>query len=201
MPGTTVNQVNIGLTGTTGTGSFVGSTNASITSATLSGSYALGTPGSGNLSNCTNAIWGGSYNSVPVTLLTASGTVTANQLKALHATPAPLIAAQGANTIILLISIWGYYVYGTTPYTAAASQVVRLSYGTTQAIQASFFTNSVLTGSVSAITQEPLISLASIATANFVNVAVNFYNPIATEITTGDSTINWGAQYIVLTTP
>lgn len=196
----TRNQIDNGLTGSTGSGGFVGSTGATINSPTLSGSYALGTPASGNLSNCTNAVWG-TYNSTPITLQTASGTVSAAQMKALHATPYPLIAAQGANTIIVPVMVYGYYVYGGTQYTAAAAQTIRLIYGTTQAILSTFFNNGVLIGTTSVITQTPGVSLAGFAATSFVNVAVNFYNPVATEITVGNSTINWACQYFVLTTP
>ena len=49
----TKNAVGNSLTGATGTGQFVGDTGATLSGVTLSGSTALGTPTSGNLTNCT----------------------------------------------------------------------------------------------------------------------------------------------------
>lgn len=50
---TTNNAVNVGLSGSTGSGKFVGDTSPTISGATLSGSTVLGTPASGTLTNCT----------------------------------------------------------------------------------------------------------------------------------------------------
>lgn len=51
---TTKNAVGNSLTGSTGSGQFVGDTSPAISGATLSGSTALGTPASGTLTNCTS---------------------------------------------------------------------------------------------------------------------------------------------------
>ncbi len=48
----TNNAVNVGLSGSTGTGNFVGATSPTISSPTLT-TPALGTPASGTLTNCT----------------------------------------------------------------------------------------------------------------------------------------------------
>jgi len=190
-----MNQVGVGLAGSTGTGSFVGSTSPTLVTP------ALGTPTSGNLQNCTNFTWG-SYNSSNIVLLSVSGTVSAAQIKALNASPVDIVPAQGANTFIYVNSFFAKYIYGTTPYTAGASQVIRLRYtSTATSIISTVFSNSVLTGTANSICSAPTSHLVSQAPANIVNIGVNLFNPVSTEVTNGDSTISYVMTYYVISVP
>jgi len=192
---TTVNAVGNALTGSTGTGAFVGSTSASLVTPNL------GTPSAIDLSNATNIPWG-SANGNLLGLQFLSGQITANQIKALHGTPIAVIPAQGANTIIMLHYIYMHYVYGTTPYTASASQSIRLGFGSTASLSISntWFANAVLVGTQNYNSFTCMNTITSATDTAFVNVGLYAYNPQITEVTNGDSVINYYAQYTVLHT-
>jgi len=187
---TTINQLGLSLLGSTGTGSFCGSTSPTLITPIL------GTPSSGVMSNCTNASWG-SYGAYNNEMFYASGTVSAAQIKALNASPVTIVPAQGANTLIYLQSIIAYYTYSAPAYTASASQTIRVALGT-NSIVTTFFTNGTLIGTANAMSCCPQTPRNSVADTNMINTALVFWNPIATEVTNGNSTLTYFLQYNVI---
>lgn len=133
--------------------------------------------------------------------LTASGTLTNAQVKALHATPVQLIAAPGAGKIINVVQMTGKLAYGgTNVFTAAASQSIQAYYGTVISI-ANILNNA---GVIAAASQYSVQGgqYNSSAYASIANVAVNAYNPIVTEITgnaANDNTVPWFIVYYIVT--
>lgn len=160
---------------------------------------ASGTSGNVLTSNGTNFVSSGP----PGGLITLTGALTNAQIKALHGTPVQVLAGPGAGSVICILQAQAKMVYGgTNVFTAGAAQTISLYYGTTQAIvavmpnaqlvaAATQFTN--MTGTV-----ENIISLANTTVDN---IAINLYNPIATEITgnaANNNTITWRIVYCVV---
>jgi hypothetical protein len=156
---------------------------------------APGTSGNVLTSNGTN--WA---SSTPPYIATATGTLTNSQIKALHATPIAVLAAQGVGTAICVLALQIKMNYGgSNVFTAGASQTINLYYGTTTSIIIGL-TNAQI---VAAATQFTNIVPASISGANTLvdNLALNFYNPIATEITgnaANNNTITYRVVYSVV---
>lgn len=136
-------------------------------------------------------------------LLVASGQLTNTQIKNLHGTPVQAIAAPGSGKIISIVSSCLTMNYGgTNVFVAGAAQTIGLYYGTTT------FTSTVLTNAliVASSSQAAItgIGLASSASTNTSNVAVNFYNAVATEISGNagnDNTISYSILYRIVTIP
>ncbi len=196
----TRNQVDNSLSGSSGTGSFVGSSSAAITSPTFS-SPALGTPASGNLINCTGAYWG-SQSGTPIGMQFASGNMNAAAINTLRASPVQIVAGAGANLFVMPIYFVGHYIYGTTPFTAAAAQTIRLTMGSggTRTLFNSVVSNAVLVGSANGLSFGNTVQQGDFPDASALNVGIYFVNTQATEITGGDSSINWYIWYMVFDT-
>ena len=137
-------------------------------------------------------------------ILRKTQTLTNAQIKALHGTPISCIAAPGAGKVIVILSIWGKLIYGgTNIFTAGASQTIGLYYGTT--IPTNSFANvmsnlSIVKNSSNYCSNSSSI-LDQIAIASLENVALNFYNPVATEISgnaANNNTIAFDIQYYVI---
>jgi hypothetical protein len=134
-------------------------------------------------------------------IITVTGALTNAQIKALHGTPVAAIAAQGAGKVIQVISASAKMVYGgTNVFTAGASQTINLYYGTTTSIDV-VLTNAEIVASATQFNGVNGISTFGGANTGFDNVAVNLYNPIATEITgnaANNNTVTWSITYQVI---
>lgn len=116
--------------------------------------------------------------------------ITSAQIKALHGTPITVVSAPGAGKILQVIApIYVKFNYGgTNVFTAAASQAIKLYYGTATAISGTAeVTNAQLTGTTtfykSTYTGSATITSGTVTTANIENLALTLYNDVATEIT------------------
>jgi len=134
---------------------------------------------------------------------TATITLTNAQIKALHATPIQAIAAPGANKCIVIVTSAAQLKYGgTTAFTAGAGQTVSLYYGTAPAICAPV-SNAMLVSTASKFgVSSQVVAAINQAVGVIDNVAVNLYNPVATEITgdaANDTTISLQILYWIAT--
>lgn len=133
--------------------------------------------------------------------LTASGTLTNAQIKALHATPVQLIAAPGAGKVINVVQMTGKLSYGgTNVFTAGAAQSIQAYYGTAISV-ANILNNAGVIASSSQYSVQGG-QYNSSAYASIANVAINAYNPVATEITgnaANDNTVPWFIVYYIVT--
>jgi len=138
-------------------------------------------------------------------IITLSGTLTNAQVKALHSTPIQILAAQGAGTVIRIISAIGKMQYGgTNVFTAAAAQAVSLylGAGTTSIAGGNLLTTAMIVASSSQI-QSANPSLGSNTVySTIANQPIYLYNPSATEIAgnaANNNTVPWSITYQVIT--
>ena len=191
---TTVNQINIGLASSTGTGAFALSTSPTLTKPSLV-TPILATPTSGNIQNCTNIPWG-TINGSLVTCNTISGSVTASQLKNLVASPVQILSAQGANTCIMVFRLFFYFIYVTPVYTTSGTQVLQLKYSNfIDQVSGNFMGNAALTGAFDSIAVAPLG--VSVGTTGSINSGLYVCNSEATDISAGNGYLNYFLQYNV----
>lgn len=145
----------------------------------------------------------GQLGSTVMALQTSQVTLTSSQIKNLNGTPIVLIAAQGAGTVINIVSAIAKFNYGgSNVFVAAASQNINMYYGTTVAATNGFITNAQIIGSADTYQASftPPTSLSNIAVASLENVAINAYNTSATEISgnaANDNTITILIKYYV----
>lgn len=160
------------------------------------------TPGtSGNVLTSDGTNWTSAAASGGV-IVTATGTLTSAQIKALHGTPIAAVAAQGAGVVIVPISVTAKFNYGgSNVFTASATQTIALFYGTANNIETGI-PNAALTGSTSLYGITGISkSSSSIALAAVENIALNWYNSVATEITgnaANNNTMTWSIQYVLV---
>lgn len=138
-------------------------------------------------------------------ILVASGQLTNSQIKNLHGTPVQAIAAPGSGKVIQIITAAGSLNYGgSNAFTAAASQLIGLYYGTTLAA-GSILRNTPLIATSSQYQNNDVPGFFSgTALSNVSNTVLNLYNPIATEISgnaANNNTINYIIEYKILTIP
>jgi hypothetical protein len=141
----------------------------------------------------------------PSVIQFATGTITAAQFNGMSAGGAaarPIVAAQGANTLIRIHDFTMELVFGTTQF--AAGGAVGLEYGTTAllagpaasaTIPAASFTGAAASSVMGALGALPV----ALTAATTVNVGV-FMSNTTQAFTTGDSTFNWYVSYSVYTT-
>jgi hypothetical protein len=136
----------------------------------------------------------------PGGLLTISGTLTSAQIKSLHGTPVQILAAPGAGKVYVISSYQTKFNYGgTNVFVAGASQDIEVYYGTATTFSVAV-TNGVLVGTTTTFKIPAPITL-SVANNLVDNLALNFYNPIATEISgnaAGDNTMTWRIVYMIV---
>jgi len=129
-----------------------------------------------------------------------AGTLTNAQIKALHATPITIVAAQGSGTLIRIISWTGRFNYGgTNVFTAGAGQTIAFYLSTSNTLSASLISNATLTGSTSIYALGN--ALPSTFTVAGENQPLILYNSNATEITgnaANDNTISYNVVYQVI---
>ncbi len=134
-----------------------------------------------------------SYKSLPLTSL---------QIKALHATPIQFIPNQGSGKVIVIVNAWSKMTYGgNNAFVAGAGQTIQLTYGTAPIAFTALASNSMITQTSSNYLSPALTSITLNAIANLDNIAMNAYNPIATEITgnaNNDNIITLSALYYVI---
>jgi hypothetical protein len=114
-------------------------------------------------------------------------TLTNSQIKNLHGTPIQWLAAPGAGKVYVVLEAWGKMIYGgSNVFTAAASQIVSIYYGTSlaavQNVNGIISNAGIVAAASNYSTCSGLTTTNNSAIANFENVALNLYNPIATEI-------------------
>ncbi len=146
-----------------------------------------------------------SFQTLPI-LSTAVITLTSAEIKALHATPKTLVAAQGLGTVIVPIEIiLGKFKYGgTNVFVAGAAQAVNIYYGIVQQfnVGSAFISNTALVAAASSYGSGQSTGFSNIATSSLENVALTAWNSVATEISgnaANDNTITIIVKYYVVT--
>jgi len=139
-------------------------------------------------------------------ILSASGTLTNAQIKALVGTPVQLIAAPGSGKIIMIISLLVKMVYGgTNAFTDTGGQGIALTYGGQESVivpTVNFLTSSAVTATASTITISPPVYGGTIAYATAANANVSACVVSGTNITgnaAGNNTIAWQLNYYIIT--
>jgi len=137
----------------------------------------------------------------PGGLITVTGTLTNAQIKALHGTPVQVIAAPAAGSVIYIVNSQIKMNYGgTNVFVAGASQTIDFYYGTS-VVAASGLGNGNIVANQTKISWSTTTNQGGNNT-NFDAIAINLYNPIATEITgnaANNNTITWRLVYCIVT--
>ena len=135
-------------------------------------------------------------------LLTKTVTLTSTQVKNLHGTPITLIAAQGAGTVISVLSAVGKLVYGgTTAFVASSAQQIEIYYSTLVSEIASAVVSNAGIKATSNNYNVGMVGNVSSTTANLENLDVVAYNSSLTEISgdvLNDSTVVIELVYSIL---
>jgi len=140
-------------------------------------------------------------------ILSAKVTLTSAQIKSLLATPIELIAAPGADKVIMPISVYYYFVYGGTDAFTNGQIIAPLTNnaGTTTNIVEFTFPAASVIATTSAFQSSSLRSSATVLTTaptNMINRNVIIKNTGATEITgnaANNNTLEVAMTYYVWT--
>lgn len=149
--------------------------------------YVLTTDGSGNAS------WQSSGSGV---VYSASTTISSAQLLAIHTTPITLVAAQGANTIVIPLRITYYMDYNTTTY---AGDIVTKAVLDPSGVNANFGNNSII-----GLTSDGIISITGTTLNSSGSISTLFNTPLVlttatSNPTTGNSPLKVTVTYIIIT--
>ena len=112
-------------------------------------------------------------------------TLTSAQIKALNATPIQIVAAQGANKVIVPISAVTHVIYGgSNVFVAAASQSIDLYFSNSPGKVAigSLATIAMIVASESRFGIRVTSDKSGLASGSYDNVGLFLVNPVATEI-------------------
>lgn len=160
------------------------------------------TPGSsGNILTSDGTNWN---SSAPLSgLLTyTTTTLTNSQIKNLNGTPVQFIAAPGSGKVLVPVSVVGKLIYGgSNVFTAAASQSVALYWGTTTSSGAVLSNASIVRAASNYGLNAFLAGVNNVVIANVENVALNLWNPVATEISgnaANNNTMSFSLLYYVI---
>ncbi len=127
-------------------------------------------------------------------------TLTSAQVKAIHGTPIQLLPAVTGVTYVVVSYRMSMIYGGTNIFTAGAAQTLALYYGTTVSV-ATGLTNASIVAAASRVDIGQGTVAASQTLAATRNVALNVYNPIATEITgnaANDNTVTVDGFYYIV---
>lgn len=186
---------------TSGTsGTILQSNGTNFVNSTPTYPTSAGASGNALISDGTNWVSSASFSSSALTYV--SITLTSAQIKALHATPIQVVAAQGSGKVIVTLDrgINKFFYGGSNVFVAGASQTVGLYYSTTNLL--STIGNPIITGTSSLYNTLLFGAVTSASLATLENIPLNLYNPIATEISgnaANDNTISFGLWYYVVT--
>ena len=116
--------------------------------------------------------------------LTKKTTLTSSQIKALNATPIQIVAAQGANKVIVPISAVTHVIYGgSNVFVAAASQSIDLYFSNSPGkIALPIIINATLVGNQTKFSIIVGDDQSRQSTGIYDNVGLFLVNPVATEI-------------------
>ena len=116
--------------------------------------------------------------------LTKKTTLTSSQIKALNATPIQMVAAQGANTVIVPISTSFKFIYGgSNVFVAGAAQTIDLYFSNSPGkIALPIIINATLVGNQTKFSIIVGDDQSRQSTGIYDNVGLFLVNPVATEI-------------------
>ena len=205
-----INLKSAGVVSYDGAGTFTGSaiTQHNVLTAGASNAINSVAPGTnGNVLTSNGTDWTSAAPTGPSGLTFVSGNLTSSQIKNLHGTPIQIVAAPGAGKV--LVTMFPFYTKfnygGSNAFTAAASQTVSLYFGTTTDAGNgnTIMSNNLLTGTASVYKtfQFPSTTVSG-SLASYENLALNAYNPVATEISgnaANNNTISYGFFYFTVT--
>ncbi len=182
----------------TGTGTILRANGTNWVASTATYPNTAGTSGNVLTSNGTN--WVSSPPAGGFTTL--SGTLSNAQIKALHASPVQIVAAAGAGNVIVVLQATLKLNYGgTSAFVAGGGATIALVYGTgSSSTSTVMFSNTNLTQTASLMQTYSGQINAGYSAVN--NIALNFYNTSATEISgnaANDNTMSYSVTYYTLT--
>lgn len=133
-----------------------------------------------------------------------SGNLTNAQVKALHGTPIQIIAAPGSGKVVQIGNFIGKLDYGgNNAFTAGAAQTIDIYYGTaTTAGTIALLSNISITSTSDQTHLCNTTSITAAASTTYDNIAINLYNPVATEITgnaANDNLVYYNITYRIVT--
>lgn len=125
----------------------------------------------------------------------ATVTLTANEIKALNASPKTLIAAPGAGETIIVERVLFRFLWGTTQYTGGSNLSVIYEGGSTNQL-AGTLAASFITGPTGAVTSDAILAALGTQLAAPQETAIQL-KAAAAEFATGDSTLEVQAWFRV----
>jgi hypothetical protein len=137
-------------------------------------------------------------------LLVVSGNLTNAQIKALHGTPVQVVAAPGLGKYVqILHAVMTLNYGGNNAFVNTGGSQIFLYFGTTQQIVGSLGLSQIVATS-SQVDFTYAASNLGFASTSAVNLAVNFWNASATEISgnaANDNTMSYNVVYRIVTIP
>lgn len=132
-------------------------------------------------------------------VLTATGTLTSAQIKALNASPVTVLAAPGAGRFYRMLWWTGKFTYGgSNVFVAGVGQTINVYLGTTLN-QGSIIPNAEIVGTTTVYTWANGFASTIATTAE--NQPLNLYNSNATEISgnaANDNTVSYSITYQIM---
>lgn len=143
-------------------------------------------------------------NQLPTTA-TQSVTVslTANQIKALKATPVQIVPAPGSGYFILVTKMIQKYYFGTTPFNVSGGSYMTYLYGATDAVGDTTLLHNAMdeltksANTIMIVNDDAHVIGASLTPADVDDKALMLTQLGAGEYTTGDGTLKYEIQYVI----